>query len=215
MAKAKKAQTLTEETPSGPPSLDYYIIRQLNQAKMLADPLRLRVLHAFVPEPRTTKQVAELLDEKPSRLYPHVEALLKVGLLEQKAVRQKRGAIEKYLQAIAVRFEVDRTLFLEDNSKADYTEQAQIAIDILNTTRDELHRSAAYAFDQSLDHELNPTIIRFEMRGTPEEIKQYRQKLLDLLQDCKESSSNKTDEVMDFSGSVIFYPRPSEDGADS
>lgn len=214
MAKAKKAQTLTEETPSGPPSLDFYIIRQLDQAKMLADPLRLRVLHAFVPEPRTTKQVSELLDEKPSRLYPHVEALLKVGLLEQKAVRQKRGAIEKYLQAIAARFEVDSTLFLEDNSEADYTEQSQIAMDILDTTRNELRRSAAYAYDKNLDHELNPTIVRFEMRGTPEEIKQYRQKLLNLLQDCKESDSDDTSDIMDFSGSIIFYPRPPEDGTD-
>jgi len=210
MAKARKAQTLTDETPSGPPRLDHYIIRKLEQAKLLADPLRLRVLHAFAKTPRTTKQVAELIEEKPSRLYPHVEALLKVGLLEQKAVRQKRGAIEKYLQAIAARFEVDNTLFLEDESEADYTEQSQIAMDILDTTRTELRQSAAHYSDQNLDHELNPTIIRFEMQGTASEIKRYRQKLFDLLQSCKESSVKDKSKVMNFSGSIVFYPRPVE-----
>ncbi len=211
MAKVKNAQTLTEETPSGPPRLDSYIIRKLEQAKLLADPLRLRVLHAFAKAPRTTKQVADLLDEKPSRLYPHVETLLKVGLLEQKAVRQKRGAIEKYLQAIAARFEIDTTLFLEDESEADYTEQSQIAMDILDTTRTELRQSAAHFSDKALEHELNPTIIRFEMKGTPDEIKAHRQKLLEVLQDCKESSSKNKSDVMTFSGSIIFYPRPPDD----
>ena len=48
---------------------------ELEQVKVLADPLRVRILETMALEERTTKQVAEELGEKPTRLYPHVEAL--------------------------------------------------------------------------------------------------------------------------------------------
>ena len=87
------------------------ILNQLDQIKTLADPLRLRILEAMTASPRTTRQVARQLGEKPNRLYHHVEALEKAGLIRLVETRPNRGTLEKYYQAAADHFLVDSTVF--------------------------------------------------------------------------------------------------------
>ena len=63
-----------------------------------------RLLEALVLEPRTTKQVAEALGEKPTKLYHHVDALEKVGLIRLIRTQRNRGTLEKYYQSVARSF---------------------------------------------------------------------------------------------------------------
>src|SRR5215470_1338117 len=88
-----------------------FVLSDLKQVKALADPLRQSMLRAFAGEPKTTKQVADGLGEKPTKLYHHVETLERVGLLKLVKMRQNRGTIEKYYQAVAGKFTVDPKLF--------------------------------------------------------------------------------------------------------
>jgi DNA-binding transcriptional ArsR family regulator len=92
------------------PRREAYTLEDLDQVKVLADPLRLRILEAFGEE-RTTKQVADLLGEPPTKLYHHVEALERVGLVELARTRQNRGTVEKYYLAVARSFRADSRLF--------------------------------------------------------------------------------------------------------
>jgi len=68
----------------------------LAEMRALAHPLRLRLIEVFAEAPRTTKQVADLLGEPPTRLYHHVAALERAGLLRLTETRQNRGATEKW-----------------------------------------------------------------------------------------------------------------------
>ncbi len=83
-----------------------YVVSDLAQIKALADPLRHKILYAFVDQPRTTKQVATLLNEPATKLYHHVDLLDKLGFLRLVETRQKRGTTERYFQAIAKRFHI-------------------------------------------------------------------------------------------------------------
>ena len=58
-----------------------YTMRRLDEVRVLAHPLRIKLLELFAAEPRTTKQAAEILGENPTRLYHHVNALERVGLI--------------------------------------------------------------------------------------------------------------------------------------
>lgn len=71
-------------------------LANLEQMKVLVDPRRLRILELLGDEERTTKQVAEILGEPPTRLYHHMAALARVGLIRLARTRQNRGAVEKY-----------------------------------------------------------------------------------------------------------------------
>ena len=72
--------------------------------RALAHPLRLRIIEVFAEAPRTTKQVADLLGQPPTRLYHHVAALERAGLLRLKETRKNRGTVEKWFEATARTF---------------------------------------------------------------------------------------------------------------
>jgi len=75
--------------------------RSVADLRALAHPLRLRMMELFAETPRTTKQVAELLGQPPTRLYHHVAALERAGLLVLTERRQNRGAVEKWYTGVA------------------------------------------------------------------------------------------------------------------
>lgn len=87
------------------------VLKDLEQVRLLAHPLRSRILMAFCHGEFTTKQVAENLNEKATKLYHHVEMLEKAGLIRKTRTRQNRGTLEQYYEAIAQSFQVDPQLF--------------------------------------------------------------------------------------------------------
>jgi len=91
MARPKARQSV------GAPALG----RTVADLRALAHPLRLRMMELFAESPKTTKQVAELLGQPPTRLYHHVAALERAGLLILKETRQNRGAVEKWYGSVA------------------------------------------------------------------------------------------------------------------
>src|SRR5688572_8700707 len=120
-----------------------YTLSNLDQVKVLADPLRLRILKTLCEGERTTKQVAELLGEKPNKLYHHVDALERVGLIKLTRTRQNRGTLEKYYLAVARSFRTDSRLFQTTGDKVGGEETAtlhQMMATIFDTTAAELAR---------------------------------------------------------------------------
>lgn len=87
-----------------PEQAEIMIVREPRQIKALMDPLRHRILSALCREPRTTKQVATLLGEPPTKLYRHVAILERLGLVRLVRTEPKRGTTEKYFEAVARSF---------------------------------------------------------------------------------------------------------------
>src|SRR5438874_10330090 len=90
------AKRAAQHGPGAPP-----LNPGIAEMRALAHPLRLRLLELFAEQPRTTKQVAELLDQPPTRLYHHVAALERAGLLRLTETRKNRGTTEKWYEAVA------------------------------------------------------------------------------------------------------------------
>lgn len=89
---------------------NYFQIETADQLKAIADPLRRRLLEIFAAELMTTKQAAGLLNEKPTRLYHHVDLLEKTGLIELIETRPNRGTVERYYRSVAKKFAVSGEL---------------------------------------------------------------------------------------------------------
>jgi DNA-binding transcriptional ArsR family regulator len=96
---------------NGPRQARSLTLSDLDQVRVLADPLRIRILEELCTEERTTKQVAQRLGEKPTKLYHHVDALERVGLIRLARTRPNRGTIEKYYLAVAQQFRADARIF--------------------------------------------------------------------------------------------------------
>jgi DNA-binding transcriptional ArsR family regulator len=85
-------------------------LSRLQQLRVLAHPLRLQLLELFAGGPRTAREAAELLGGSPTRLYHHLHALERAGLVKVASRRQVRGTVEKRYRAAAARIELDQSL---------------------------------------------------------------------------------------------------------
>ncbi|HET7578669.1 MAG TPA: winged helix-turn-helix domain-containing protein [Bacillales bacterium] len=70
-------------------------INDMDLAKTAFDPKLVRIINQVETTPKTVKEIAEALNEKPSRLYYHINKLVDQGLLEVKETKQVGNLLEK------------------------------------------------------------------------------------------------------------------------
>jgi DNA-binding transcriptional ArsR family regulator len=164
---------------------DVYTISTLEQVKVVADPLRVRILETIVLEPRTTKQIAELLGEKPTRLYHHVDALADAGLIRLVDTRPVRGTTEKYYQAVARSFRTDPDLFSRSDEGDDEARAlADIATTMFHNVTEEVRELIFSGYDlASADDGL---LSYVEVHASDEEIRLIYERLLTILTELQE-----------------------------
>src|SRR6185503_6532226 len=109
--------------------------RNVSDLRALAHPLRLRMMELFAESPKTTKQVAELLGQPPTRLYHHVAALERAGLLVLREKRQNRGAVEKWYEGVSRQVQGVQTRAKQTTGKGN---RRAVAATILEQARQEL-----------------------------------------------------------------------------
>ena len=140
-------------------------LSSLRQVKALAHPLRFRLFERLIDEPRTGKQLADMLGSRPTQLYHHLRVLERSGLIRQVATRRKRGTTEKYFQAVSDRVALDRKLF-----GGRVEAGGALLGQVLRTTLDELlevarrRRGEPFALDP-VGIELVETVLRTPFRA--------------------------------------------------
>lgn len=192
--------------------MDTYVVKRLDQAKLLTDPFKLKLLEQFGRHPVTTKQVADQMGEKAPRLYRHVDALHEAGLLKLVEEKPKRGTIERYYRTVASRFEVDPELFA--TSAELENEGIEMMRVLLRETESDLVSLLSDAGNGMCDDEQRPILMRVSVQGTDDEISRLRQKLDEWLEECQAMAGNERagDQVVTYAGLLAFYPRPDDKG---
>jgi DNA-binding transcriptional ArsR family regulator len=180
-----------------------FTVRSLAQARVLANPLRVRILREFVEAPRTTMQVAERLGEKAPKLYRHVQALLDAGLLVPKGERKKRGTTERYLQAVASRFEVDASLFA---GKTPGSAATRKLVDMARTLLTDAQREI---LDVCADPGAEPPMLaRIYVRGTAREIATFKRRINALIDGMRKAPRTPAQGAVELGGLIALYTAP-------
>ena len=181
-------------------------LANLQQMKVLVDPRRIRILELLGDEERTTKQVAEILGEPPTRLYHHVAALARVGLIRLARTRQSRGAMEKYYVAVAKTFSADPKLFASRRGAQAAEAAGTLATQALDLTAEDLR--ALLAQEESPDLKAQQGILSYlEVRGTPKEIEAIRAKLTKLIESTTGGGETRRG-GMAYRLTIAFFPMP-------
>jgi DNA-binding transcriptional ArsR family regulator len=149
----------------------------LEQVRALSHPLRLRLIELFAKCPRTTKQAAEELGEAPTRLYHHVAALERAGLIRLRETRRNRGTTEKYFEAVSNRFTVGAEAAAAGQKDAGRT-HAAMGFVVFDEARNELVRALGSG---AADGPETLMAIRGVLRLSKREAKRLQKDLLDLL----------------------------------
>ncbi len=92
--------SLLDESRAGTSLDDAFVIDDLETLKVIADPLRKRIME-LLEAPGTVKRVAQQLGMPPSKLYYHVNLLEEHGLLRVTDMRLVSGIVEKHYQVAA------------------------------------------------------------------------------------------------------------------
>ncbi len=171
--------------------MDVFVVKRLEQAKLLSDPFKLKLLEEFAGDPVTTKQVADRLGEKAPRLYRHVDALFDEGLLKLIEEKPKRGTIERYYKTVAARFEVDPELF--SPAKSGEGEATELIRSAFRSTESELLQYFDKHRDQIPPREELPLVIKAAIRGSEAEIQELKNKLENWLADCSSLTEKNAD----------------------
>lgn len=159
-------------------------LSDLDQVRVLADPLRLRILGELCTAERTTKQVAERLGEKPTKLYHHMEALERVGLIRLSRTRQNRGTMEKYYIAVARQFRAE--LSTADDSKGNAVET--MISTMFDRTASELHGLISQGQGQQGIEEKG-VLSYLEIRTTASQGRRIQSQLTKLINSLEEDKS--------------------------
>ena len=87
------------------------------EVKILFDPYRRRILKVYLDakEPLTVKQVATVLNEKPSKVHYHVMKLLSIGALELVKTETIKSIVAKYYTTRYIGFHMDTSNLTKDS----------------------------------------------------------------------------------------------------
>lgn len=180
-------------------------VERSDQIKALANPLRQRILELMIEAPITTKQVADRLGEKPTKLYHHVDTLEAAGLIKLVKTKRKRGTVEKYFEAVAERFVMDRAA-VEVRAVTD-DEQGRLETIIsssLDETLSEIRESMGTGLIRADDDSGESVFVRSHLRMTPLQMSVLVDRLQEWIRDCQ--GSHDPDAEMEYGLTVAFYP---------
>lgn len=180
-------------------STDSFSVRDLRQAKLLADPFRLRLIQLFAAGPGTVKGAADALGEPVSRLYRHVHALHKAGLLKVVSRRRVRGVTERRYQAVARRFEFDHDLLAGGGAKQKQqpSRRLRIAVQLVEQARDRL---------ASLADDSCGVVMRAQFHATREEIAEIQAELSTRFEKLSSKSRRSSGERIAWSATIALCP---------
>ena len=188
------------------PAKDLHRLTSLKEMKVLADPRRIRILE-LLGEERTTKQVAEILGEPPTRLYHHVAALERVGLIRLARTKPSRGAVEKYYIAVAKTFSADPRMFTSRHASQAREVTRNVATQVLESTADDMRAL--------LEEGEGPEVVQhegivsyLEVRASPREIKALRVKLTKLIGGLATDKGPSRGAGRPYRLTIAFFPMP-------
>lgn len=162
-----------------------FVVDTPERMKALADPLRQRLLAAFVEQPGTIKQVSARLGEPITKLYRHVDQLLAAGFLRVIGEQRRRGAVERTFEAVAHRFVVAPPAQHDPVSDGDA---------MVRNTLDQVLASAR----KSPGAEGRLHLMRARVRLTPQALRRLEERLRALLAEHVSDEGDETELLLLF-----------------
>lgn len=190
---------------------DLYMIKDLEAAKAIADPLRLQILEVLIPAPLTVKQIAERLGLGASKLYYHVKTLEKFGLIRVVGTHVIGNIIEKEYWITAYNYSVNQDIYnfdVQDNESKQNI--ISMVLTTLDTVREDFVRSIearAYNLEHGAEQQPRNVVTFREICRVPDEkIEAFQTRLRALLNEFETLDEPENTDIQPWAFTVLFYP---------
>lgn len=182
-----------------------YLIEDLETLKLIADPLRIDILETVSQHARPAKEIAELLNREPSKLYYHINLLEKRGLIRVVQTHVVSGIIEKIYRSAAKSIRVAPHLL-----STDHGDDAGLEM-VLTTFFDNSRAALKRSFQEgliSLDPaaENRPFLLHTRLRLTQAQFQELQESMMKILESVSCDSEATAPEQQVYSLTVALYP---------
>ncbi|MEJ2185906.1 MAG: helix-turn-helix domain-containing protein [Gemmatimonadota bacterium] len=176
------------------------------QMRLLADPIRQRVLKLLGQKEMSTSGLVDALGEQaPGNLYYHVHRLLSAGLIRLVRTEPRRGTVEKFYEAVARVFTVKPELVVtmgRDQPLQD--DLVTAARSVVDATLHQFATSVARGLFSESVHRVPPVVAGITIRGSEDRLRdvgaRLRRWIADVSRDEDESAG------IEYTGLVMFFP---------
>lgn len=176
--------------------------------KVIADPLRARLIGLISSGPTTVQKLAEQIGVPLTRLYYHIHQLEKHGLIQVVDHQPRGGTVEKIYATTARTFLVDRSEFVAEPQEA--LQQANILIDFVLTETTKALRKSVEAGEIDLrQNPPHPRALQIR-RGlgylSKERAEKLHQHLVAVMEEFTAPDESLDKEKDDYLLALAFFP---------
>jgi DNA-binding transcriptional ArsR family regulator len=194
------------------------VIDNLETLKVVADPLRLKILELLRREPQAVKQLAAAIGVPIKKLYYHVNLLEEHRLIRVASTRVVSGIIEKQYQVTAYRLTVDRSLLSPASEAPGDSLDAFLSM-ILDHTKSEIAKSVRAGLiqlgeEKSLQQR-GLVLGRIWMRLSPTRADAFLARLQELQEEFEAPADDPSADIQFYEFLLGLYPtEPPNSGDD-
>jgi DNA-binding transcriptional ArsR family regulator len=184
------------------------IVEDVETLKVMADPLRLRLMELLV-KPRTVKQIAATLDIPPTKLYYHVNLLEKHDLIRVVDTRVVSGIIEKQYQVVAKAFRAKKGLLSPGSDSYDDSMESTLSGMFDRTIADIIHSAREGLIDETENAPecLALNLYRYRLRLDQTQAEDFRERLHALLDEFRDlSRTPENEDAQAYRFLYVMYP---------
>jgi len=180
-------------------------ISDMASFKVMANPLRVRLLHALAHAEHSVKELAAQLGEGQTKLYRHVELMCQHGFIEVVATRTVGGIEEKRYRATARSFVLDTAAL----GPGDDAKLGQVLSFVLDTARADIKAGVRDGIIDLSRRAPQPgalLIRRSQLKLTPEQAERYYRLLGEMTADVPDAAAQHDPRARRYDIVVAFHP---------
>ncbi|MGJ3239735.1 MAG: helix-turn-helix domain-containing protein [Anaerolineae bacterium] len=187
--------------------IERIVLNGLDALKVYFDPMRQKIIHQIINEPKTVQQIADHLGVPFTRLYYHINLLEKHHIIRVVETRSMSGAVEeKYYQVAAYQFIVPRDMLSFANPEHEASLNVFLSA-MLEETADDIRDSVRTGrIDMRVEspHPDSLLIRRGLLRMSPEQVSDFHHDLLELIK--RYQGQNPSDDDAYYGVTLAVYP---------
>ena len=196
-------------------------IKDLENLRVITEPLRNQIVEVLIPQPLTVGQIAERLGLAASKLYYHVNLLEQHDFIRVVDTTTRGNLIEKHYWVTALEYCIDEQLLNFSTTQGKENIYAMLTA-VLDTTREDLIRSLeARAFHLergAKEHPRRVVNLRVVSKLSDDKANEFMERLHALIKEFEAADDSERDvETHPYALTLVAYPTfyyedPSEDG---
>jgi DNA-binding transcriptional ArsR family regulator len=184
---------------------EIYHIREVEQLKVISDPLRIKILWEILEEAKTGKILSDILEVPAPKVHYHLKEMERVGLIQVERKEEKNGIVQKFYRPVAKSFSIEE--ILPDQRTAVKDELSDALKENILVSLDKTKSMIRKLDPEILTYSNSPLKFGFKhVKLNPDQVKQLQDKakeVSDLINTFKE---NETEEGEMYHYFMLSFP---------